>query len=158
MADLAGARLRRDQHDIYGQHDFMEGLNMKTYTLIPKNGRGCTWYVNADQIFKRGLVEAFAKDIEKAHLTISSATAVTILRLARAIWKASQTARTRRNPGRFVGIQILPNTVKFIMSRANNLNQISGGYNNDYSTILRLARAIWKASQTACSALYCQEP
>ena len=31
-------------------------------TLIPKNGRGCTWYVNADQIFKRGLVEAFAKD------------------------------------------------------------------------------------------------
>nr|WP_325295133.1 hypothetical protein [uncultured Oscillibacter sp.] len=35
---------------------------MKTYTLIPKNGRGCTWYVNADQIFKRGLVEAFAKD------------------------------------------------------------------------------------------------
>ena len=34
---------------------------MKTYRLIPKNGKGCCWYTH--QIFSAdGLVKAFSKD------------------------------------------------------------------------------------------------
>lgn len=35
---------------------------MKTYTLIPKNGKGARWLMNADQLFAGRLVKAYSKD------------------------------------------------------------------------------------------------
>lgn len=35
---------------------------MKKYELIPKNGKGGKWYMNADQLFAGNIVKAYAKD------------------------------------------------------------------------------------------------
>ena len=35
---------------------------MKKYELIPKNGEGAKWYMNADQLFVGNHVKAYSKD------------------------------------------------------------------------------------------------
>lgn len=35
---------------------------MKHYTLRPKNGKGATWYMSAEQLFAGNYVEAYSKD------------------------------------------------------------------------------------------------
>lgn len=35
---------------------------MKKYELVPKNGKGAKWIINADQLFAGNYVKAYAKD------------------------------------------------------------------------------------------------
>ena len=35
---------------------------MKKYQLIPKNGKGAKWFMNANQLFTGNFVKAYSKD------------------------------------------------------------------------------------------------